>query len=41
MSLRDARAAHRRASFRIRTYDCPEGRGVHVTNQEKGGHVRD
>lgn len=31
----DARRAHRRASWRIRTYWCEECRALHVTNDEK------
>ena len=34
-SERQARAAHRRASYRIRAYFCAICRAFHVTNSEK------
>lgn len=35
-SVETARAAHSRAGFRIRIYDCEECGKMHVTNADKG-----
>lgn len=34
-SAREAKAAHRQVSWRIRVYRCPDCNRWHVTNQEK------
>jgi hypothetical protein len=34
-SDRQAKALHRRAKFRVRTYYCTTCNAVHVTNEEK------
>lgn len=34
-SARDAKAAHRQVSWRMRVYRCPDCNRWHVTNQEK------